>query len=91
MWEVRKTAPDSKVVTGTTVWLIESGTSLTQPGTRTPKLWRICFTATFAGFEKFDRKDFDNCSDKHRVTLSELDAYIAETVQATRRTTTKKS
>ncbi len=91
VWEVRKTSPDSKVVPGTPVWLIESGTSLTQPGTRTPKLWRICFTATFEGFEKFQRKDFDNFADQHRVTHSELDAYIAESAQATRRTTMKKS
>jgi hypothetical protein len=91
IWEVRKTPPDSKVVPGTTVYLIESGTSLFKSGTCTSKLWRICFTATFEGFTKFERKDFSSFVDKHRVTLEEFDDYLRESAQSTRGTRTKDS
>ena len=88
-WEVRKTPPDSKVVPGTTVYLIEAGTSLFKSGTCTSKLWRICFTATFEGFTKFERKDFCSFVDNHRVTLEEFDDYLRESAHSTRGTRTK--
>ena len=76
VWEVRKTPPRKDITPGSKVNLIECRTRLA--GSNSKNLWRICFTATFEGYETCRREDWDAHYSKHRVTPDELAAYLQQ-------------
>ena len=76
VWEVRKTPPRKGLTPGSRVSLIECRTRLAAPNSK--NLWRICFTATFEGYETCMKEDWDAHYSKHRVTPAELAAYLQQ-------------
>ena len=57
VWEVRETPPRKDITHGSKVTLIEAKTKL-KDSNSSKNLWRICFTATFEGYETFSKSDF---------------------------------
>ena len=77
VWEVRKTPPRKDITHGSKVTLIEAKTKL-KDSNSSKNLWRICFTATFDGYETFSTGDFGAYYSKHRVTSDELATYLQQ-------------